>query len=370
MTYYIIQTLLLLVVAYFLGAWCGCTLRSITSYRASMRAAAIGPSGQSVPAHAGSDRQTVTALRDAGEDRPRAATMPVESSERDHDGAKSEPPSAERPASGDDAEAAKKRQAIEAAATAAATAAAATITGEGAKRDAANAAISGRADDSARASASPGGETGVAEAGEGKPDNLRRIKNIDADLAASLNAHGVRRYVQIAEWKQEDVSAISSQFALSDRISLESWIEQAKILADGGVTVFAHNFDRGRIPGSIAASGRPSSVRMEPAEGQGAADNVAGEETRRAGTAADASRTGTVESDLTDIRGIDAELVGRLSALDVHSFHDIASWNADDVKRISAALGVTGRIERENWIEQASLLASGAKTKYASSRSG
>jgi predicted flap endonuclease-1-like 5' DNA nuclease len=43
----------------------------------------------------------------------------------------------------------------------------------------------------------------------------------------------------------------------------------------------------------------------------------------------------------------------------VHRFSDIAGWTAGDVVRISQTLGFAGRIEQENWVGQAQILAKG-----------
>ena len=69
--------------------------------------------------------------------------------------------------------------------------------------------------------------------------------------------------------------------------------------------------------------------------------------------------------DLKRIRGIERELEERLNALGVRRFSDIASWSAGDVTRFSQTLGLLGRIEQENWIEQAQILARGADTDYS-----
>jgi len=70
--------------------------------------------------------------------------------------------------------------------------------------------------------------------------------------------------------------------------------------------------------------------------------------------------------DLTRIQGIDPGLRARLHELGVRRFVDIAGWRAADVTRISAALAFKGRIERENWIEQAQILANGGETFFSS----
>lgn len=61
--------------------------------------------------------------------------------------------------------------------------------------------------------------------------------------------------------------------------------------------------------------------------------------------------------ELTLIRGLDATLAARLRDLGVGRFADIARWTARDVREISHELGLERRVSRQNWIEQAALLA-------------
>jgi len=64
-----------------------------------------------------------------------------------------------------------------------------------------------------------------------------------------------------------------------------------------------------------------------------------------------------VSSALTFIRGIDATLAARLAELGVTRFSDIALWSTEDVQRVSAKLGLGRNVSRQNWIEQAAILA-------------
>lgn len=72
--------------------------------------------------------------------------------------------------------------------------------------------------------------------------------------------------------------------------------------------------------------------------------------------------------DLMRIRSIDAAMQGRLKSAGVTRFTDMARWQPDDVARVSQSLGLVGRIEQENWIEQAQILASGGETEYSRRR--
>jgi predicted flap endonuclease-1-like 5' DNA nuclease len=69
--------------------------------------------------------------------------------------------------------------------------------------------------------------------------------------------------------------------------------------------------------------------------------------------------------DLKRIRGIGVLIEKRLNALGVSTYEQIAKWTANDVDRVSDSLDFKGRIERENWIEQARILASGGQTEFS-----
>ncbi len=62
-------------------------------------------------------------------------------------------------------------------------------------------------------------------------------------------------------------------------------------------------------------------------------------------------------SDFIRIRGIAPETAVRLVALGTTRYSDIAGWTTADVRRVTAALELGRRISKENWIEQAALLA-------------
>lgn len=66
------------------------------------------------------------------------------------------------------------------------------------------------------------------------------------------------------------------------------------------------------------------------------------------------------DDDLTIIKGIGPQLNTLLRSLGVHRFEQIAAWSAQDIARVDAHLGVfRGRILRDEWVDQARLLAAG-----------
>ena len=64
---------------------------------------------------------------------------------------------------------------------------------------------------------------------------------------------------------------------------------------------------------------------------------------------------GEVE-ELTQIRGIDAELAARLKQLNCYKIEQIATLSDDDMANIEEALNLDGRIEKQDWIGQAQKL--------------
>ena len=77
----------------------------------------------------------------------------------------------------------------------------------------------------------------------------------------------------------------------------------------------------------------------------------------RPASALAATAVGTIEpDDLEEVVGIGPVLNAKLRELGVTTFEQVAAWSAADAERIGNELDFPGRIERENWIEQARTL--------------
>ena len=64
--------------------------------------------------------------------------------------------------------------------------------------------------------------------------------------------------------------------------------------------------------------------------------------------------------DLLQLKGVGPKLNALLISLGVTRFDQIAAWGSDDIAKVDGHLGsFKGRIVREDWVEQAGLLASG-----------
>ncbi len=97
-----------------------------------------------------------------------------------------------------------------------------------------------------------------------------------------------------------------------------------------------------------------------------AAPKIAGEDKvpgkRPAGLAA--PRGGKAD-DLKRIRGIGKQNEGRLHGLGIWHFDQVSTWNAQESLWVGSYLAFPGRIEREEWIKQAKVLAAGKETEFS-----
>ena len=69
--------------------------------------------------------------------------------------------------------------------------------------------------------------------------------------------------------------------------------------------------------------------------------------------------------DLKRIRGVGVLIEKKLLMLGVRSYEQIANWTRADIDRVSGQLDFRGRIERENWVEQARILVAGGQTRFS-----
>lgn len=99
----------------------------------------------------------------------------------------------------------------------------------------ASGAFSSQAFSSGTASASAG-KSGAAggSAGSKRKQDLKKISGVGPAIEKKLNAMGVKRYEQIANWTKSDIEEADEKLNFKGRIEREDWISQAKTLASGG----------------------------------------------------------------------------------------------------------------------------------------
>ena len=194
------------------------------------------------------------------------------------------------------------------------------------------------------------------------PQDLSHIRGLDEEAAKVLSQNGVTTYRQIAGWTAADVERFDTLLGVRGRISRQNWIEQAKVLSDGRDTAFVQR--RNTRPAPVSP---PQGELLSPSPLPAAAAAIAG----ITATAVEAPAVAPISveapqsDDLTRISGIDGTTEKVLKGEGIHTFTQIASWNSLDVQGIDRLLGEPGRVSKQNWIEQASILANGKQTAFA-----
>ncbi|MEO1796002.1 MAG: hypothetical protein AAFR53_03175 [Pseudomonadota bacterium] len=70
--------------------------------------------------------------------------------------------------------------------------------------------------------------------------------------------------------------------------------------------------------------------------------------------------------DLKRIKGVGPKLEEHCHSLGIYHFDQIASWSAEEVAWVDLKLeGFKGRVSRDNWVAQATILASGGETAFS-----
>ena len=70
-------------------------------------------------------------------------------------------------------------------------------------------------------------------------DDLKMLKGVGPKLEQTLNGLGFYHFDQIAKWTEAEVAWVDDNLKFKGRIERDGWIEQAKILAEGGETEFS-----------------------------------------------------------------------------------------------------------------------------------
>ena len=219
-------------------------------------------------------------------------------------------------------------------------------------------------------------------------DNLQRIGVVTPEIEQALVAQGVSRYSQIALWSSSDVERLETELLTGGRIARENWVEQAQILSRGGDTRFSREFDH---PGQgDTAVPRPTKLADAIREQQATKAEVSqvaartdlgslrsvrsqayqnapepGPEAAQRAAAQNKVLRASASDDLKRIRGVGVLIEKKLNSMGVSTYDHIANWTAEDIDRVSQSLDFKGRIERENWVEQARILSAGGHTEFS-----
>ena len=71
------------------------------------------------------------------------------------------------------------------------------------------------------------------------------------------------------------------------------------------------------------------------------------------------------KDNLKQVKGIGPAIEKKLNASGIHTFAQIAGWSAAQQSALAEKLAFSGRVEREEWVKQAKVLAKGSATQLS-----
>jgi len=79
-------------------------------------------------------------------------------------------------------------------------------------------------------------------------DDLKQIKGVGPKMEKLLNKMGVYHFDQVAGWRAQEVKWVDENLeGFKGRVSRDTWVKQAKVLAKGGVTEFSKRVKKGGV---------------------------------------------------------------------------------------------------------------------------
>ena len=205
----------------------------------------------------------------------------------------------------------------------------------------------------------------------GAADDLSRLPAIDAGRVARLHGMGIYHYDQVCALTSDERDYVYA--ALDLKATLGQGAKTADYGGWGNACYLAGK--RGPTypvpspapapapapaplaPPAPAAAQPVAAAAMPTVPGQ---DGIAGERPPSL-----AAPRGGKADDLKMIRGIGKQNEGRLHGLGIWHFDQIGAWSAANALWVGSYLAFPGRIEREEWVSQAKVLAAGGKTAFA-----
>ncbi len=82
----------------------------------------------------------------------------------------------------------------------------------------------------------------------GKADDLKMIKGIGPKMEKLCNSLGFWHFDQVASWSSDEVAWVDANLeGFKGRVTRDTWVEQARLLAAGGETEFSKRVEGGDV---------------------------------------------------------------------------------------------------------------------------
>lgn len=205
----------------------------------------------------------------------------------------------------------------------------------------------------------------AAQAPAGAPTKAARPKDVDEDNAPALK--GIPAEGKVSQAKAEGERLAADRAAHADGTPNNAMRE-----GSSGAESDASKIDGGAAVGkeqTTAPAADGTSASAEPSAPEVVAPPANPKEvtpTAEAGGPMQAmfERPEGAADNLKLISGVGPVIEGKLNALGVTRYEQIARFGEDDLRRIDTALNFRGRVIRDNWVGQAEALARGGIQEY------
>jgi len=92
--------------------------------------------------------------------------------------------------------------------------------------------------------AEKGGDTQLFVTPAGAPDDLKLISGVGPVLETRLNGLGITKWSQVAAFTPEDITKVEATLNFKGRVTRDNWLQQADVLARGGVDEYVRVFGK------------------------------------------------------------------------------------------------------------------------------
>lgn len=92
--------------------------------------------------------------------------------------------------------------------------------------------------------AETGGPTPLFQKQDGPADDLKLITGVGPVLEGKLNAVGITKWSQVAAMTPEEIERLESSLNFRGRVARDNWLQQAEVLARGGVEEYRKVFGK------------------------------------------------------------------------------------------------------------------------------
>lgn len=193
------------------------------------------------------------------------------------------------------------------------------------------------------------------------------IKTCQADLkAARADLDACRKD---AAAKDKRISELERDVEKAEALAEAAEVAAMEAAAESVAVAEAVEADHGAHPVHPQAQPAPAPApapASEPEDRDYDGDGVIEGEGEGVKPASLAEARGGTPDDLKQIKGIGPKLEQLCHELGFFHFDQVAAWTADEVAWVDANLkGFKGRVSRDNWVDQARVLAAGGTTAFA-----